>query len=102
MALCVNPDETYVKVKAEDGTVYYLAQALCDKVLGEGKYEVLESCTGKELEYKEYEPLFPFVQMKQKAYYVVCDTYVTLTDGTRYRPHCASVRRGRLEGRKKI
>ncbi len=82
VALCVNPDETYVKVKAEDGTVYYLAQALCDKVLGEGKYEVLESCTGKELEYKEYEPLFPFVQMKQKAYYVVCDTYVTLTDGT--------------------
>ena len=82
VALCVNPDETYVKVKAEDGTVYYLAQALCDKVLGEGKYEVLESYTGKELEYKEYEPLFPFVQMKQKAYYVVCDTYVTLTDGT--------------------
>ena len=82
VALCVNPNETYVKVKAEDGTIYYLAQALCDKVLGEGKYEVLESYIGKDLEYKEYQPLFPFVELKQKAYYVVCDTYVTLTDGT--------------------
>ena len=82
VALCVNPNETYVKVKAEDGSVYYLAQALCDKVLGEGKYEVLESYVGTDLEYKEYESLFPFAELKQKAYYVVCDTYVTLTDGT--------------------
>ena len=64
MALCVNPEETYVKVKAADGYTYYLAQALLEKVLGslaeEGKpaYEVLETYNGKELEYKEYEPLF--------------------------------------------
>ncbi|MCI7812998.1 MAG: isoleucine--tRNA ligase [Robinsoniella sp.] len=84
VALCVNPNETYVKVKVEDGTVYYLAQALCDTVLGAGKYEVLDSYVGTDLEYKEYEPLFDFAkaQLKQKAYYVVCDTYVTLTDGT--------------------
>ena len=61
---------------------YYMAEALLDKVLGEGNYEILERYTGKELEYKEYEPLFPFVELKKKAYYVTCDTYVTLTDGT--------------------
>ncbi len=82
VALCVNPNETYVKVKTEDGFVYYLAKELCDTVLGEGKYEILESYVGTDLEYKEYEPLFAFAQLKQKAYYVVCDTYVTLTDGT--------------------
>ena len=82
VALCVNPNETYVKVKTEDGFTYYLAKELCDTVLGEGKYEILESYVGTDLEYKEYEPLFPFVELKQKAYYVVCDTYVTLTDGT--------------------
>ena len=82
VALCVNPDETYVKVKAEDGTVYYLAQALADKVLGEGTYEVLESMQGTDLEYKEYEPLFHFTELDKKAYYVVCDTYVTMSDGT--------------------
>lgn len=82
VALCVNPNETYVKVKTEDGFVYYLAKELCDTVLGEGEYEILESYVGTDLEYKEYEPLFAFAQLKQKAYYVVCDTYVTLTDGT--------------------
>lgn len=82
VALCVNPQETYVKVSSEDGRTYYLAQALCDKVLGEGAYEVLETYVGKDLEYKEYEPLFPFVELKKKAYFVTCDTYVTLTDGT--------------------
>ncbi|MEE0420192.1 MAG: isoleucine--tRNA ligase [Lachnospiraceae bacterium] len=82
VALCVNPQETYVKVSSEDGKTYYLAQALCDKVLGEGAYEVLETYVGKDLEYKEYEPLFPFVELKKKAYFVTCDTYVTLTDGT--------------------
>lgn len=82
VALCVNPKETYVKAKMEDGTIYYLAQALCDKVLGEGTYEVLESFVGTELEYKEYEPLFPFVELSKKAYYVTCAAYVTLTDGT--------------------
>ena len=83
VALCVNPDEEYVKVKMnEDGQVYYLAHALCDTVLGEGAYTVLESYKGKDLEYKEYEPLFRFVQPKEKCWYVTCDNYVTLTDGT--------------------
>ena len=88
VALCVNPVETYVKVKAADGYVYYMAQALLDTVLGrlaeEGKpaYEILETYTGRDLEYKEYEPLFNFVQVEQKAHYVTCDSYVTLTDGT--------------------
>ncbi|MDD4372113.1 MAG: isoleucine--tRNA ligase [Anaerostipes sp.] len=80
VALCVNPNETYVKV-SNDGYTYYLAQALCDSVL-EGDYEVLETYKGTDLEYKEYEPLFNFVSPKKKAYYVTCDTYVTLTDGT--------------------
>ncbi|WP_294148209.1 isoleucine--tRNA ligase [uncultured Clostridium sp.] len=88
VALCVNPVESYVKVEMkEDGTVYYLAEALCDTVLGEGTYEVKEKYTGKDLEYKEYEPLFDFAvelakKQNKKAYYVTCDTYVTLTDGT--------------------
>ena len=88
VALCVHPDETYVKVQMkEDGTVYYMAEALCNTVLGEGTYEVKESFTGKDLEYKEYEPLFDCAgeicaKQRKKAYFVVCDTYVTLTDGT--------------------
>ena len=82
VALCVNPDETYVKVKMkEEDYVYYLAQALADTVLGEGTYEILETYKGKDLEYKEYEALYP-AQLKKKAYYVVCDSYVTMTDGT--------------------
>ncbi len=85
VALCVNPNETYVKVQNGDYT-YYLAEALCDTVL-EGEYKVLESYKGKDLEYKEYEPLFDCAvsiceKQKKKAFYVVCDTYVTLTDGT--------------------
>ncbi|MEE1056832.1 MAG: isoleucine--tRNA ligase [Acutalibacteraceae bacterium] len=80
VALCVNPDEEYVKIKTENNT-YYLAKALVEKVI-EGEYTVLESYTGKELEFKEYEPLFDFVSPKKKCYYVVCDNYVTLTDGT--------------------
>lgn len=83
VALCVHPDERYVKVRMNgDGTVYYLAEALADTVLGEGAYTVLEAYTGRDLEYKEYEPLFAFVQPKEKCWYVVCDGYVTLTDGT--------------------
>ena len=93
VALCVNPEETYCKVKAADGRVYYLAQALLDTVLGslaeEGKpaYEVLETCQGKELEYREYEPLYACageaaVKQKKKAHFVTCDTYVTMSDGT--------------------
>ena len=82
VALCVNPDETYIKVKMkEEDYVYYLAQALADTVLGEGTYDVLEIYKGTDLEYKEYEALYP-VETKKKAYYVVCDSYVTMTDGT--------------------
>jgi isoleucyl-tRNA synthetase len=80
VGLCVNPKETYVKVKSGDYT-YYMAEALCEKVLGED-FDVLETYVGKDLEYKEYEPLFDFVQPEKKAYFVTCDTYVTLTDGT--------------------
>ncbi len=95
LALCVHPDETYCKVKATDGRVYYLAQALLDKVLagtgnaeeGVPAYEVLETYQGRDLEYREYEPLFRFAdalieKQHKKAYYVTCDTYVTMTDGT--------------------
>ena len=83
VALCVNPDEDYVKVTSK-GYTYYMAAALVDTVLGEGA-EVLEHYQGKDLEFKEYEPLFPYAEKRignKKAYYVVCDTYVTLTDGT--------------------
>ncbi len=83
VALCVNPDEEYVKVQMkEDGTVYYIAAALADTVLGDDSYTVLERYVGKDLEYKEYEPLFDFVSPKEKCWYVTCDDYVTLTDGT--------------------
>ncbi len=86
VALCVNADYTYVKVQCGEFT-YYLAQALADTVLGEGNYTVLEQMTGKDLEYKEYEPLFDcaveiYAKQRKKAYYVVCDDYVTLSDGT--------------------
>ena len=83
VALCVNPEEDYVKV-ASKGYTYYMAAALVDTVLGEGA-EILEHYQGKDLEFKEYEPLFPYAKDRignKKAYYVVCDTYVTLTDGT--------------------
>ena len=93
VALCVNPEETYVKVKAADGYTYYLARALADTVLGslaeEGKpaYEVLETFVGKDLEYREYEPLFAIAgeiaaRQHKKGHYVTCDGYVTMGDGT--------------------
>ena len=95
VALCVNPDETYLKVKAVDGYTYYIAQALADKVLGqllekdaEGPaYEVLETYKGTDLEHKKYEPLYDCAKVdadrqKKEGFYVVCDTYVTMTDGT--------------------
>ena len=93
IGLCVNPEEEYAKVKAADGYVYYMASALLDTVLGklgeEGKpaYEVLETYKGKELEYKEYEPLYQCAKdcadkQNKKAFFITCDTYVTLTDGT--------------------
>jgi len=112
VALCVNPDETYVKVRVSadakgnvvkkkgcacdhegethenhDETVplktqkFILAQALLDSVI-DGDYEVEETFTGKELEYTEYEPLFSYAKTDKKAYYVTCDGYVTLSDGT--------------------
>ncbi len=95
VALCVNPKETYAKVKAADDRVYYMAQALLDTILGKladkengtPAYEVLETYVGKELEYKEYEPLFDFAvetckKQNKKGFYVTCADYVTLTDGT--------------------
>nr|WP_308742939.1 isoleucine--tRNA ligase [uncultured Anaerocolumna sp.] len=100
VALCVNPNETYVKVevnlnskgdiikadsKEEDKVPvktekYILAKALLSVI--EGDYTIIESYVGTDLEYKEYEPLFDYVTPDKKAYYVTCDTYVTLTDGT--------------------
>ena len=95
VALCVNPNESYVKVKAADGYTYYMAEALLDSVLGKladeengvKAYEILETYKGIDLEYKEYEPLFRFAdeiiaKQHKKAYYVTCDTYVTMGDGT--------------------
>ncbi len=93
VALCVNPEETYVKVKAADGYVYYLAKALADTVLaslakeGAAAYEILAEMQGKELEYKEYEPLFACAgdaaaKQRKKAHFVTCDGYVTMSDGT--------------------
>ncbi|WP_434310272.1 isoleucine--tRNA ligase [Hominifimenecus sp. rT4P-3] len=92
-ALCVNPTEQYVKVKAADGYIYYMAEALLDAVLGElsqngePAYEVLERYAGKDLEYKEYVPLFAVAgkvaeQQHKKAHFVTCDSYVTMNDGT--------------------
>ncbi len=97
VALCVNPVEKYVKIKVslneqddvikegeEDTAVrteyYYLAEALLSVI--EGVYEVVDTYEGKDLEYKEYEPLFDYANPDKKCYYVTCDSYVTLTDGT--------------------
>lgn len=88
VALCVNPEEIYVKVKAGDGFTYYMAEVLVEKVLGSlGEHEVLESYKGAALEYKEYEPLFPIAKdvadkQRKRGFFVTCDPYVTLIDGT--------------------
>ena len=96
VALCVNPDEEYVKVKAADGYTYYMAKALLDTVLssrlaneenGNKAYEILETYKGKELEYKEYEPLYACAKetadkQNKKGFFVTCDSYVTMSDGT--------------------
>ncbi|MDD7114896.1 MAG: isoleucine--tRNA ligase, partial [Lachnospiraceae bacterium] len=93
VALCVNPEETYCKVKAADGYTYYMAEALLDTVLGKlatedaPAYEVLDSFKGTALEYKEYEPLFAAAgeaakKQRKKAHFVTCDDYVTMSDGT--------------------
>ena len=94
VALCVNPEEIYCKVAALDGNTYYMAEALLDSVLSklaekteDKTYTILEKYTGKELEYKEYEPLFPYAtpiceKQHKKAFYITCDSYVTMGDGT--------------------
>ncbi|MBQ1207792.1 MAG: isoleucine--tRNA ligase [Lachnospiraceae bacterium] len=93
VALCVNPSDTYCKVKAADGYTYYMAEALLNNVLGklgseeQPAYEVLETFTGKDLEYREYEPLFAFTgeaaaKQNKKGHFVTCDDYVTMSDGT--------------------
>ena len=94
IALCVNPEDTYAKVKAADGCIYYMGEALLDTVLGslakeegEKAYEVLETMKGKDLEYKEYEPLYQCAadvveKQHKKAFFVYCDDYVTMSDGT--------------------
>ena len=93
VALCVNPNDTYCKVKANDGYTYYMAKELLDKVLSKlateetPAYEIVEEFVGKDLEYKEYEPLFDFQKpvcekQKKKAHFITCDTYVTMSDGT--------------------
>ncbi len=93
VALCVNPDDTYVKVKCVDGYTYYMAKALLDTVLGklsengEKAYEILKEYKGKDLEYKEYEPLFDSSakvagKQNKKGFFVTCDGYVTMSDGT--------------------
>ena len=86
IGLCVNPDDTYAKVKAADGYTYYMGEALMDTVLGEG-YTVLETMSGKDLEYREYEPLYECAaksveKQHKKAFFVYCDNYVTMSDGT--------------------
>lgn len=80
VALTVNPNETYVKVR-ENGEVYYIEKNLASKVLGK-EYEVLEEMTGKDLEYMEYDQLMPFVEAEKKAFFVTCADYVTTDDGT--------------------
>ncbi len=80
VALCVNPNEKYVKVDSK-GYKFILAEALCDSVLGDG-YEILETYTGKDLEYMEYDQLIPSINVNGKAFFVTCDNYVTMTDGT--------------------
>ena len=93
VALCVNPSDIYVKVKAADGFTYYMAEALLDKVLGklateeQSAYEILESYKGIDLEGKEYEPLFDYVKpicdkQNKKGFFITADSYVTMTDGT--------------------
>ena len=80
VAICVNPNEEYIKVNSK-GYKFIVAKKLADKVLGEG-YEVLETYKGTDLEYTEYEQLLPFINVNKKAFFVVCDTYVTMEDGT--------------------
>ncbi len=92
-ALCMNPEEIYCRVKAADGYTYYMAKALLDTVLSPlakedcPAYEILEEYKGRELEGREYAPLWDCTAKEaqkqgKRAHYVVCDSYVTMTDGT--------------------
>ncbi len=81
VALCVNPTAEYITVTSGEDT-FILAKALADKVLGEGEYEIVSECSGADLENLEYEPLFAYVKPAEKCWYVVCDNYVTMDDGT--------------------
>lgn len=81
VALCMNADENYARIKS--GEEYYiLADALISAVFEEGTYEKIDVKKGKEYEFVSYEPLFDFYTGKDKAFYITCDGYVTLTDGT--------------------
>ncbi len=80
VAVCVNPNEDYIKVSSK-GNNFILAKALAPKILGE-EFDVLENYKGKDLEFKEYEQLLPFLKSDKKGFYVVCDEYVTMEDGT--------------------
>ena len=94
VALCVNPSDTYCKVKACDGYTYYMAKALLDSILGslereEGTpaYEILEEMRGIDLERREYEPLWTCTaeetkKQGKKGHYITADSYVTMSDGT--------------------
>ena len=86
VALTVGPDIDYVRVKMtegdEEGNIFYVAQHLADKVLGAGRYEVLQTMKGKDMEYMEYEQLMPFVKPDKKAFFVTCMDYVSIEDGT--------------------
>ena len=85
LGLCVNPNVTYVKLRVY-GKVYYLAEALVDSVFDGswGEREELAKMKGSELEYRKYEPLYPFAtqDVRDKAFFVTCDDYVTTEDGT--------------------
>ncbi len=84
--LTVGPEIDYVKAKMtegdEEGNIFYVAKALANKVLGEGKFEILEEMKGKDLEYVEYEQLMPFIKPDKKAFFVTCMDYVSVEDGT--------------------
>ena len=80
VALCVNPDEEYSLVESK-GTKFILASSLVEKVLGE-EVNVLKTYKGKELEYTEYEQLIPSLEVDKKGFYITCDNYVTMEDGT--------------------
>jgi len=82
VSLTVNPKETYIKVKSlEDNVIYYVEKTLASKVV-KGEYEILETYLGKDLEFKEYEQLMPFVEVDRKGFFVTCADYVTTEDGT--------------------